>query len=124
MDSPVAAIIDHFEQLVSAQFSKGRATRVPFSISRKTDRYPRECLAANKLLQVTEWDLDLVLDTLNMLFTHEKFAWKTRSSLMFLENDFTLAMAMVQASKLAEELAVVKNKSVLSTAMAMEDIFS
>jgi hypothetical protein len=121
--SPTLLILKRFEQLVSEQSSKKQNMIVCFHISKKTPHYARELAQAERLLVMAEGDLDLVLATLVVLFDNPQFSFKMRSSLLGIDRDFNLAMAVARAilEKLHREEQL--QQSSFSQVMAKEDIF-
>lgn len=96
--SPTQAVLQHFEGWVSKVLSKGRQTPVIFSVPRKSSRYKRELVAAERLLRHTDGDFDLVIETIDLLFTDRRFS-KSRNTLLWLESDFLTALAVAQANR-------------------------
>lgn len=124
LGSPNAALLHHFEKLVSKQLSKGDV-QVNFTIPRKNKmRYNRELATAERLLDAANYDYSLATDTLELLFTDKRFSWKSKDSLLWLERDFTTALAIVRAIRAQEEHKKREEQTLVRNVLAKEDIFS
>lgn len=106
--APTVAIIKHLEKRVSDKHSVGRPTRVNYKISPKGARYTRELVTAERLLEAAGWDLDLVLAAIDLLFDDLQFNFKNRVSLIGIETDFGLALAISEATRAAQDEQDIK----------------
>jgi hypothetical protein len=118
------AILKHFERLVSQKQAQARGIPVVFKVPPKGHRYKLELVFAARLLDEAGGELDLVRSTLDTLFFDRDFNFKTRTSLVGIQKDYTLALSIVQAQEAAKKLAdKIKQKS-FDMVMDREDIFS
>jgi hypothetical protein len=123
--SPAQAILNAFEEWVSRQSSKAQNMPIVFHISKKTPQYRRELVEAERLLAICDGDLDLVLLTLTVLFENKQFSFKTRSSLVGLNNkDFPLAQAIAKAIHTKQLDAADKAGQAFELVLNKEDIFA
>jgi hypothetical protein len=122
--SPAVAILRYFEDKVSTAMSVGRPNKVVFIIPKIGSRYQRELAASQRLLKSANFDIDLVKETLNILFSDRRFSWKTRNSLLWINGDFTLAMAVALANREAALKRQAEEAKVLQSVLVREDIFS
>jgi len=122
--SPTLAILRHFEARVSQTLSQGKPAPVVFAIPRKGLRFRRELVAAERLLEYAEGDYDLAIAAVDLLFDERKFNWKTRDSLLWLEREFLLALAIARANRLAQAQAERAVEQALFDILAREDVFS
>lgn len=122
--SPNVAVLKYFEALVSSSLSKGRPNKVVFVISKIGPRYKRELVAAERLLLLADHNIDLVKAALDILFTDKRSAWKTRDSLLFIETEFTTALALARANQAMKERAEEDAKKVLEQVSRREDVFA
>ena len=121
--SPTIAILEHFEKRVSMKQRAERDAPVNYRIPRKGDRFRRELVVAERLLDSAD-DIDVVLKTIDFLFDDRQFNFKSRSSLMGIEKDFGLAMAIVIAVQEAEEAKRKQDTSAIDKILRRENIFS
>lgn len=117
-ESPPEEIVRHFERRVSTRLSAGREVPVVFSIPRKGMRIKRERLAAERLLKQADYDIDLVLAALDILFYNQKFSWKSRDSLIYADIDFTSALAIARADREERLRMEEKNRAVYEAVMS------
>lgn len=101
--APTVAVIKHLEKRISDKHSVGRPKRVNYVISTKGSRYQRELVTAERLLEAADWDLDLVRDAIDILFDDLQFNFKNRTSLIGIEQDYGLALAIATATREADE---------------------
>lgn len=120
--TPPAAVLEHFEAWVSKILSKGRQTPVVYMVPRKSSRYRRELVAAERLLKHTDGDFDLVTETLDLLFTDRRFM-KNRNTLLWLESDFLTAMAVAQANREAANNKAKRENDAFDAVMNREQLF-
>lgn len=122
--SPAVAIIKHFEKLVSQQLSRAANKPVKFVIPTVIARYKRELVSAERLLSMADHDLDLVLETITTLFTHYRFKRKTYTTLLWLDDDFILALAITRAVVDARKKSAAHESSLVQSVSSREDIFA
>ncbi len=121
--NPVLYIIRHFEKRVSDKNSFGRPVRVNYVIPQKGHRWIRELIVVEELLEASDFDVDLVIGTINILFDDKDFNFKNRSSFMGIQRDYGLALALAQAQLEAWKVQHNKEQAVLETIYNKEDIF-
>jgi len=124
LGSPTVALLEHFEKRVGDGLSRNRSVRVPFTIPRKGLRYKRELVVAERLLKSADYDFDLTIDALNILFDDMRLNWKLRDTLLWIEKDYNTALALARANRAEAELRKRKEQETLKAVMAREDIFS
>jgi len=101
LGSPTVALVEHLEKRVTHRQSAMRGTFVYYTIPRKGTRWTRELVSAERLLKLADMDYDLAAETIDLLFSDKQFNFKTNDSLMYLDKDFTLALAIVKAERAA-----------------------
>lgn len=121
--SPNVAIVRHFEKLVSGSLSRGRPDKVVFSIPIIGLRYKRELVAAGRLLELCDYDLELVKSTLDLIFVDRRFSWKTRNTLLYIESEFVVALALVRANQKLQSQAAAEEHKVLTQVLQRENVF-
>lgn len=124
--APNVKILKRFEELVRSSMSmKANGRPVPFYISpRIPSLYRRETIAAETLLELTDGDIQLVLDTLETMFSDKDWAWKQYSSMVgMFTNDFNQAMAKTVAMQEARQAEAQKKQDVASAVDARTNIF-
>lgn len=122
--SPNAALFRKFEDLVSTQLSAQRGVVVPFRVSKKTPAYNRELAVAERLLQAAEYDYDLAVAALGVLFNDKGLRFKTRSSLLHCEKDWPVALAIARSLIAQEAAKTSAENELLARINAREDLFS
>lgn len=122
--NPNLALVNLFEDLISEKLTYQQGTNVVFRIPPKSARYRRELVAAGRLLELTNYDINLAKDALQMLFTDKQFNWKNLSTLLYLGNDFTMAVALVRARQTKQQEARAKEDKYIQKLAEEEDIFS
>jgi hypothetical protein len=122
--APNVKIVLEFEKLVSQNLSAAQRMEVPFRIPRKSAQYRVELAQAEKLLEMTDYDIDIVLRTLDVLFTNKRFSFKTRSSLTQVMRDWPVGMAIAKAIKQREATQMSAQERNLASVMSREDIFA
>ena len=122
--TPNTKIVLEFEKLVSQNLSAAQHMEVPFRIPRKSAQYRVELAQAEKLLEMTDYDIDIVFRTLDVLFTNRRFSFKTRSSLMQVMRDWPVGMAIARAIKQREATQMSDQERNLASVMSREDIFA
>jgi len=126
--NPNVAVFEYFEQQVSRRLTSERkdGVSVPFSVPRQSAQYKRELIAAERMLGLAEFDLDLVKETITILFTHSEFKWKKRNTMLYLpsDGDFLAALAIARAEREAKKKQATSEQKVVSTVLRREDIFS
>jgi len=115
--NPTTKILQLWEKLMSIRLKK------QFFIPEKTGRYQAELVHARNLLQLADWDLDLVKRAINILFNDEKFLWKTYSSLLQMWNDAPVAFTIARTQRKAEEKEIRRQEKAWAEMESMEDIF-
>lgn len=120
---PTENILKYFEGLVSRSLSQGRPTPVIFTVPRMSARYRRELLAAEQLLKHCDWDLDLVKESLDILFTDKKFNWKNYNTLLWIDTDFTMALAIAKAHRTATMEQRRKEQKAVQSVLRRQDVF-
>lgn len=123
-DAPTVHILKHFEKRVSAVLSIGKEEPAIYSIPRKSSRYKRELVTADRLLAMADYDISLVTDCIDQLFNNPKFSWRTWESLMQAEGTFVMALAIVQADRASAVRIAKREQLVLSQINQTEDIFA
>lgn len=96
--SPTLGILHAFEDHMSRRMSTD-AKKVDFRIPQKSSTYKRELVAIERLLGLCDHDYDLVIETLDLMFTHPKFSRKNYTSLLWVEPIFLQAMAIAKADR-------------------------
>lgn len=122
--SPTDVVVKHFEGLIRKKVSKMAGQYVSFYFPRKGQRWKRELVAAERLLQDTEGDLPLVLETLDFLFTSKEYGWRTRDSLIPIEREFLTVLPVVKHFREQEKLKKTQEQQALKQVLDKEDIFS
>lgn len=124
LGSPTAALVEHFEDLVSKRQSAKVKANVIFRIPRKSSTFRRELRGAEALLELAEWDFELARDALTHLFENTEYSWKSWTTLLYLKNEFILALGVVKALKEEREKKEAHSNSIFDQIMAQEDLFS
>jgi hypothetical protein len=123
LGSPSVAILKHFEKRVSQSLSYGCSNPVIFTIPRKGIRYKRELVTAERLLNDCDGDYDLAIASLDVLFDDNKFNWKTRDTLLYIEPEFLVALAIAKADQEIKREKERREAQALAQIMNREDIF-
>ncbi len=121
--NPALAILSHFEYLVSRQASKNQNMPVIFHISKKTARYKRELVEAERILEICERDLEIAKLTLWVLFNNNEMSYKTRTSLIGVTSDFELGLAIARSLKARKDAEKQRADETFQQVMKKEDIF-
>jgi hypothetical protein len=108
---------------VSKQQTERQGIKVGFKFSRKTPQYKREIVEAERILEICDGDLDLVLETFAILFTNKDFSFKTRNSLLPIQRDFMLSLAVAQGIRAEKEKQRQKAVSNIDRVARRENIF-
>lgn len=122
--SPPQRVVVEFEKLLSQQISARQRMHVPFRFPRKSSAYKLELAQAERFLQQVDYDLDLVLRTLDVLFTNKQFSFKTRSSMLQLVRDFPVATAIATAIRARASEAQNRQNEMLQDVLSRPDIFA
>jgi hypothetical protein len=122
--SPTVSILRHFEERVSQALSARSTASVVFTIPRKGLRYKRELVVCERLLQTTDFDYSLVIETLDHLFIDKRFNWKLRDTLLWIEKDFNTALAIVKAEREAQKRKEHRTQEALANVLSRENVFS
>jgi len=121
--TPTVAILAHLEKRVSQVLSYGRPNKVVFHIPSKSPRYRRELIAAERLLARTSGDFDLVIATLDLLFDDRRFQWKSYDSLIYIDKDFTTALAIAKANQEITKEREKRTAEAIAATLNREDVF-
>lgn len=121
--NPTLYIVRHFEKRISDKNSDGRPVRVNYTIPQKGHRWKRELIVVEELLQASNYDVDLVITTLNLLFEDKSFNFKNRTSFLGIQRDYGLALAIARAQLEAYRKDMAKKTETLEKLYAREDIF-
>jgi hypothetical protein len=98
--------------------------RINFVIPVKAARYRRELVQAERLLDLAEFDLDLALAALDVLFEHSRFRRKSYTTLLWLEDDYLVALALARTYINEERTRIMLETTAASQAIKKEDIFA
>lgn len=121
--NPTLYIVRHFEKRISDKNSDGRPVRVNYTIPQKGHRWKRELIVVEELLEASDFDVDLVIGTINLLFEDRTFNFKNRSSFLGIQRDYGLALAIARAQLAAYREEMAKKTNTLDKLYAREDIF-
>lgn len=124
LGSPSEALLKHLCSRISRQLSISSVSPVVFTVSKKTPRYKREMVAAERLLVETDGDFDLAKETIDILFDDSRFNWKLRDTLMYIAKDFTTALAVARSNRAIKEKEVSAQQAYLARLAQKEDLFS
>jgi hypothetical protein len=123
MGSPNAALLEQFEKRVSESLSAGREVPVIYRIPRKGVRFRRELAVAERLIEAADYDYTLAVETLDVLFADRRFNWKTRDSLLWIERDYNLALAIARSNREAARLQLEKEQKAVKGILKKENLF-
>ena len=121
--NPTLYIVRHFEKRVSDKNSDGRPVRVNYTIPQKGHRWKRELIVVEQLLEASDFDVDLVIMTIDLLFEDKSFNFKNRTSFLGIQADYGLALAIARAQLDARRQENAKKQNTLEKLHAREDIF-
>lgn len=121
--NPALFIVRHFEKRVSDKNSVGRPVRVNYVIPQKGHRWKRELIVVEQLLEASDFDVDLVIGTINILFEDSSFNFKNRTSFLGIQGDYGLALAIARANLEAFRKSQKKEQTILDNIYQKEDIF-
>lgn len=96
LGNPNEALIKHLEKLQSERQTLKRGFRVIYTIPRKGERFRVEMGTAARLLEITDGDLELAKETITILFKDDEFSWKNHTSMMTLQSDWPMALAIAR----------------------------
>jgi hypothetical protein len=86
--------------------------------------YRKELSIAAKYLAAADFDLDLVKRSIDILFQHPDYTWRTwGDSMATMWNSFTTAMTIARSERRKEEEEIERQKDVLSQIESREDLF-
>lgn len=122
LGSPNVALLVHFEHLVSDRTSKKQNKMVIFQVPRKTGRYQRELIEAERLLAQCDYDYDLAKEAVSTLFTNRQF-YRNYTSLMGIIGDFTLALSIVNADRVTREAVDARQVGIFEQVMNRDNLF-
>ena len=122
--SPNLKILKHFEDLISERLSNEQGKSIVFQVPKKSIRYKRELVQAGKLLEMADFDLQLTLDSITLLFKDPKFAWKNYTTLLWMNNEFPVSLAIMQARIEEKKKLEQKQNAYINELLRSEDIFS
>lgn len=120
--SPPMQIILKFEKLVSESLSEFEP--VVFRFPRKGSRFRTEVGIAKRLYDMADKDLGIALESLEILFSHPKFSWKTRDTLLTIQRDFLTAKAIAVSRRGRRNEEKQKEKEFLKGAEDRSYLFS
>ena len=124
LGSPTVAILEWFENRVTTKLRQSGPEATVFTIPRKGARWQRELVAAGRCLDSADGDYDLVLEALELLFSHKRFSWKNIHTMMYVDADFTVALAMAKAARAQREAEEQRTGAVVGRLLQKEDIFA
>jgi hypothetical protein len=121
--SPSVSVLDHFVKLATDQANKNRTTaKVSLAIPKKSSLYRRSLVVAERLLELCDGDYELVIETLNVLFTNSRFSWK-QHNFIYIEDSFIAAQAFAVA-RIKEKLLQKSLADKAIKSLPREDVFS
>jgi len=94
---PPVQLIKHFDRLLSAKDSSEYNTVINHMTPKKGEGWKVAVATAKQLWVKADKDLKLAKKTMEILFTHKKFAWKNRESLTSLHHDWHIGVAIAKA---------------------------
>ncbi len=120
--SPAVKILRKWDELMSIRTSKLQGMPVTMRTSPKTTKYRRELAAAEGLLECAKGDLDMVLFTLEVLFTNPQFERHSRVGLAFL-HDFDVGLMVAEGLREKQRQAQNRADVAFDQIMGSEDLF-
>jgi len=75
--TPPAALLAHFEKLMTDRLSREHKKFIAFRISRKTSQYKSSMVACERLIRIADMDLEAAKAAISLLFTDRTWSWKT-----------------------------------------------
>jgi hypothetical protein len=123
-NSPNLTILKYFEQRVRKHQSALRGRHVPFRFRKKGVGYKQELVAAGRLFKQADYDLELVKDSIDILFSDPDFSWKLRTSMMYIAKDFNLALAIAHTNKQRKEEERAREMDAEERILSRENIFA
>jgi len=121
--SPSLRVVRHLEKCITDSVNKGREKKILYTIPEKSAQFKRELVTASRYIDQAGGDVDLVIEALDILFTHKRFSWRSWNSLVGMV-DYPLALTIAKANR---EQALARNAA-SSTAyqevMQKENIFA
>lgn len=107
-DSPPNVLINYLEEIINQGVNHNRIGQpVNFRIKRYGPRYNREVSNIKKMLEVADWDLELVKLAIKVYMTNKQFKnYNVRSFAQVLyEFDLALAIAQAEVENIKQESA-------------------
>jgi len=83
--APNVRLLKYWEKLM------GKRITDKFRVPRKSDRFKREAKFAQDLIDEAEYDIDVALRAMWILFNEPDFAWKLYTSLLYVRPDWLAA---------------------------------
>jgi hypothetical protein len=108
--SPIIAILEHFEKLVSRHLSKETNEKIIFRVKRKGLMWRYECARAKQLLAEADYDLDLLLETLTYLSESNKYSWRFKDTLGAVLPMINAGISIIKSKRDREALKEEKAK--------------
>jgi hypothetical protein len=121
--SPSLGVLEHFERLVSERTSKLQNKRIVYQVPRRSARYQRELVEAQRLLDVCEGDFSLVTETIDTLFKNPQF-YANFSTLIGIQGKFLLAKTITEANRAEKAAADDVEALAFDRVMERENIFA
>lgn len=121
--SPSLRIVRHLEKRVTESVNRGRERKIIFTIPEKSAQFKRELVTASRYIDQAGGDVDLVIETLDILFTHKRFSWRSWTSLIGMR-DFSLALAIAKANRDQVAAKNTASSTAYQTVMQKENIFA
>lgn len=124
-DSPVEKILMHFEDHKTTALRRKKGSgAMRFVIPRNHPLFKKEMEIASKYLAAADYDLDLVLKSLDVLFEDPDYAWRTwGDSLSTMWDSFITAMSIARGILEQEEEKVQRQREAYEKLQQREDLF-
>ncbi len=123
--APNIALLRTFESLLTTRLRYVQQdSTITLRISSKTPQYRRELAAAERLLEQAEGDLDLARLTLKVLFENPQFKRKSYLTMVYMDSDFFIALAVARSVQARMSLDNQRAASAFEKIMAQDDLFS
>lgn len=122
--SPNTALLELFEGLVSDRQTVLQNKTIVFRIPKKSAGYRRELVAAGRLMEMAEYDIDTAKEALKLLFTDKQFSWKTYNTLRWIGNEYLIALGLVRAKRDEATKVRVEEDAYVQRLLEEDDIFS
>ena len=121
--SPSLKVVRHLEKCITDAVNKGRERKIIFTIPEKSAQFKRELVTASRYIDQAGGDVDLVIDALDILFTHKRFSWRSWNSLIGMR-DFSLALAIAKANREQALARNIASNTAYQAVMQKENIFA